>query len=184
MRSYSLAIASAALPRVFGAFQQHFNAVPTGYTALSTTGSSTTTFTIALALNNVDQLEPKLISLSTPGSPEYGQWLDAEDVLVLFGPTADAVSSVTNWLQSNGITDSVHDGLFINFNADIDTANALLNSSYTYYSHNGATKLRTLSYTIPDDVEQYIAVIEPGIVSVDLELFVSFYLQTGIEIEN
>lgn len=163
MHSYGLALAVAALPCVLGAFQQHYQAVPAGYEALETMGSSTTSFTIALALNNVDQLEPKLLAVSSPGSPEYGQFLDVEDVQALFGPTDDAVSSVTTWLESAGITDYIHDGLFVNFNADVDTADSLLNSSYTYFNHDGVTKLRTLSYTIPEEVEEHIALIEPGI---------------------
>lgn len=170
MGSYSLVFAITALPHVFGAFQQHFTEIPTGYAALRTSGSSTTTFTIALALSNVEQLEPTLLSISTPGSAQYGQFLDVDDVLDLFGPTEDAISSVTDWLESSGITEYVHEGLFINFKSDIDTANTLLNSSYAYYRHNGLTKLRTLSYTIPEDVEQYVALIEPGIVSSELFL--------------
>lgn len=165
MRSYSLPLAVAAVPRVLGAFQQHNAEVPTGYAALGTSGSSTAKFTLALALNNVDQLESTLLAVSMPGSAQYGQFLDVDDALALFGPTDEAVSSVTSWLESGGVTDYVHEGLFINFNADIDTANGLLNSSYAYYRHNGQTKLRTLSYTIPEDVEQYVALIEPGIVS-------------------
>lgn len=163
MLFYSLTLATAGLPCVFGAFQQHFRAVPSEYQALKTTGTSTTTFTIALALNNVDQLESKLLSVSTPGSSEYGQFLDVDDVQALFGPTDEAVASVASWLQSAGITEYTHEGLFINFNADVDTANSLLNSSYTLFSHDGVTKLRTLSYTIPQAVEEYIALIEPGI---------------------
>lgn len=164
MRSSSLTLlVTVAVPLVLGAFQQHFDAVPANYEALDTLGSSTTAFTIALALNNLDQLESKLLALSTPGSAEYGQFLDVDGIQDLFGPTEDAVSSVTTWLESAGITDYVHEGLFVNFNADVDTVNTLLNSTYTFFNHEGVTKLRTLSYTIPRDVEGYIALIEPGI---------------------
>ncbi|CAN8104469.1 unnamed protein product [Discula destructiva] len=163
MRTYSSVLALAALPRAFAAFQQHYAKVPAGYTPLTTTGTSQTTFTIALALSNPEQLEPTLLSVSTPGSAQYGQFLDADDVLALFGPTAAGVAAVTGWLEAGGVTDYVHEGLFINFKADVDTANALLNGSYAYYSHNGLTKLRTLSYTIPEDVEPYVALVDPGI---------------------
>lgn len=163
MRYSSLTLATTAVPCVLGAFQKHFNAVPAGYEALETSGTSTTTFTIALALNNLDQLESKLLAVSTPGSSEYGQYLDVDGVEALFGPTDEAVSSVTTWLKSAGVTDYVHEGLFINFNADVDTANSLLNSSYTFYNHGGVTKLRTLSYTIPEEVQEHIALVDPGI---------------------
>lgn len=163
MRSYGLALAITAVPHALGAFQKHYDTVPAGYEALETSGSSTTTFTIALALNNLDQLESKLLAVSTPGSPEYGQFLDVDGIQALFGPTDHAVSSVTTWLESAGIADFTHEGLFVKFNTDVDTANALLNSSYTFYNHDGVTKLRTLSYTIPEEVQKHIALIEPGI---------------------
>lgn len=165
MRSSTLTLTTAALPGALAAFQQHFTTVPIGYTPLRTIGTSPTTFTIALSLTNTAQLEPTLLAVSTPGSASYGHFLDAADVLARFGPTDDAVAAVTGWLAAGGVTDYVHEGLFINFSADVETVNALLNGSYTYYRHNGVTKLRTLGYTIPDEVEPYIALVDPGIVS-------------------
>jgi tripeptidyl-peptidase-1 len=38
------------------------------------------TLRFALASNNIDGLKAKLMSLSTPGSPEFRQWLSKDEV--------------------------------------------------------------------------------------------------------
>ncbi len=120
------------------------------------------TFTIALTMQNMEQLESKLLSVSTPGANLYGQYMDVDEVNTVFAPSDVAFSSVLAWLHSYNISDYTVDGAFIDFSADIHTADALLNASYQYYASNSVTKLRTLSYSIPDDLEQHVVLVYPG----------------------
>lgn len=60
--------------------------------------------TIALTLQNIDQLENKLKSVSTPGGASYGQYLDESDIASQFGPSDASVEAVTNWLKEAGIS--------------------------------------------------------------------------------
>jgi tripeptidyl-peptidase-1 len=59
---------------------------------------------IALTLQNIDQLESTLKSVSTPGGASYGQYLDESDVTSQFGPSDASVEAVTNWLKEAGIS--------------------------------------------------------------------------------
>ncbi|KAK7943559.1 tripeptidyl peptidase a protein [Apiospora aurea] len=52
--------------------------------------------------------------------------------------------------------------MFEDFRCNISTANTLLNASYYYYTNPGSTKLRTLSYSIPNELQPDIALIDPG----------------------
>jgi subtilase family serine protease len=168
MISQYLSLATALLPAALAARYQLYDEVPTGWTAksVSTSSASSTTqvFTIALVMQNIDQLESKLVAVSTPGNAEYGQFLDAAETNATFAPSDDAVSSVTAWLKSGGVSDYYVDGAFVDFAASIDTVNTLLNASYTHYtSPAGVTKLRTLSYALPDTVDEHIALVDPGV---------------------
>ncbi|OIW25434.1 subtilisin-like protein, partial [Coniochaeta ligniaria NRRL 30616] len=107
-------------------------------------------------------LEQKLLDLSTPGSPNYGKWLDRDAVEALYPPPANATSKVVEWLQHNGISNYKVDGAFIDFSADVETVNTVLDASYQLYRNSGVAKLRTLSYSIPDDLQSLVAFVDPG----------------------
>lgn len=168
----SLTVASAMLPMALGATFSHLSRVPSGWEPLmayktaakgaSNDAESKDIFTIALQLKNLDKLEDKLLELSTPGKPNYGKWMTKEEVDAMFGPSSEAVSTVTAWLTANGITGYRVDGGYIDFAADVTTANALLDANYQRYRHDGKIKLRTLGYSMPDQVAKHVAYLDPS----------------------
>ena len=88
-----------ALP-AFGAVHEQLTALPSGWTVTSAADTtSTVSFTVALIQQNIDQLESKLLAVSTPGSATYGQHLDVDDLEALFAPTAGASEAVESWLK-------------------------------------------------------------------------------------
>jgi tripeptidyl-peptidase-1 len=107
-------------------------------------------------------LEAKLLDLSTPGSPNYGKWLTREQVEALYPPPPNATSKVVAWLHRSGITEYNVDGAYINFTADIEAVISALDASYQLYRNSGVTKLRTLRYSIPDDLQSLVAFVDPG----------------------
>lgn len=158
------ALVACALSAVEAATYSHYEAAPVGWTSTdSLDDGAVQTFSIALTMQNLDQLESKLLEVSTPGSAAYGSHWNSSTVQSFFAPSSDAVSSVTSWLEQNGVSNYNVDGAFIDFGASIETANTLLNASYQQYTNNGNTKLRTLSYSIPDDVQEHITLIDPGL---------------------
>ena len=168
MVSYKLVYALAAAPAL-AAVHEQLDSVPRGWKEVSTPGlskvasSEKTTFTIALQRQNLANLESRLLDVSTPGSAQYGKWLDDDAFAVAFSPAKDAASTVATWLKGNGISDYKVDGAFVDFAADVGTVNRLLGADYKHYANEqGVTKLRTLAYSIPDDVQSYVALVEPG----------------------
>ncbi|KAF7563714.1 hypothetical protein G7046_g417 [Stylonectria norvegica] len=160
-----LALALAALPLAYGKTFSHRSKPPPGWHVESPSPSSTEnyqTFSIALTMANIDQLETQLLELSTPGNSKYGEWMSDSEVQTMFAPSAKAVSSVTRWLKSNGVKHCKVNGAFIDFAVDVSGVNSLLNADYQFYAKNGTTKLRTLSYSIPDYVSEYIQYVDPS----------------------
>lgn len=153
-------------PTALAKVHEYLSAVPHGWSAEpSVPGRAPSTFTIALR-NEFEGLEEKLLDVSTPGSPNYGKFLTREEVEKLFPPPKDAADKVVAWLRASGIDKYHVDGAFVDFATDVDTANALLKASYRHYRSSsgtgGVTKLRTLQYSIPDDLQDQIAFVDPG----------------------
>lgn len=164
--SQYLVLALSTLPTAFGKSFSHHTAVPSGWqvheTAKVASAGKQQVFSIALTMQGVDQLESKLLDLSSPDSKNYGQWLSQDEVSSAFSPSKEAISSVTKWLKSKGVKHYKVNGGFIDFALDVKGANALLGGDYQYYTKEGQTKLRTLSYSIPDDVAEYVQFVDPS----------------------
>ena len=162
---HSFVLALAALPTALGKIFAHSSNAPDGWDVShrhSTSSLKQQVFTIALNVQNIDKLESKLLELSTPGSPNYGQWMTDADVNNMFSPSKAAISGVLAWLKSSGVKNYKIEGPFIDFAIDVQGANSLLDADYQYYVNNGTTKLRTLSYSIPDALTQHIRFVDPS----------------------
>jgi tripeptidyl-peptidase-1 len=150
-----------ALP-AFGAVHEILHTLPVGW-AEATAPHPETSLNLAIGLTqqNLDQLEPKLLAVSTPGNPEYGQHLDADAVNALFAPTAETTVAVENWLKAAGVTQMTTDGHFINFATTVGTANSLLNTTFLTYQNSGVSKIRATQYSIPDTLVPHIDLVTP-----------------------
>ncbi len=161
------ALLAAVLVQVlpaFGAIHDKLAALPAGWAHVATPATELTMrLQIGLAQENIDQLESKLIAVSTPGNSEYGQHLDVDDVNALFAPSAATTTAVQYWLTDAGITQQElsSDGHWIYFSTTVGSANALLNTTFLTYENSGVSKLRTTQYSIPDSLAQHIDLIIP-----------------------
>jgi len=150
------------LPVALGAVHERLAAVPKGWqSAGSVSEGSVAQFTVALN-REFEGLEKRLLDVSTPGSPNYGKFLDRDEVEAIFPIPKDAAPKVLAWLRANGVTDYKVDGGYIDFSVSVDNMNNALNASYQYFKSGEVTKLRTLQYSVPDDLKQYIAFFDPG----------------------
>ena len=150
-----------ALP-AFGAVHEQLAAVPNEWTHVATPDdSSTIILQIGLQEQNLEQLEPLLYAISTPGSSRYGDYMDADDVRALLQPSSDSNIAVLAWLKDAGVTRVYSDGTWVNFATTVATANKLLNTQFNYYNREGITKLRTTQYSIPDNLRQHIDLVTP-----------------------
>ena len=152
---------SLALP-TFAIIQEQLAMVPSGWTHIGApAGDDTMILQIALTQQNLDQLDAKIMAVSTPGSASYGKYMEAEDVAALLAPSSDASPAVLAWLKDAGITNAFSDGANVNFSTTVSTANSLLSTTFNYYENAGIQKLRTTQYSIPDDLETHIDLITP-----------------------
>ncbi|RAH64772.1 S53 family peptidase [Aspergillus aculeatinus CBS 121060] len=154
-----LAVAAPALGNVV---LEKIQAVPSSWSLVEEADtSSNITLSVALTRQNLDQLESKLLSVSTPGQSTYGQYLDADEVNAQF-PLADH-STVISWLTEAGVTDISHQGGLISFATTVGTANKLLNTTFSVYEKAGTQKVRTTQYSVPDSLSGSIDLIAPTV---------------------
>lgn len=73
---------------------------------------------------------------------------------------------MTDWLSKNGITpDSTSaSGDMLTIKVPVEKANALLNANFTTYTHEASntTVVRTLTYSLPADVQEHVAFVYPA----------------------
>ena len=120
--------------------------------------------TVALVRQKVDSLESRLVAMSTPGSADYGAFLTRAAVEAGYAPAPDAVAAVVDWLAGCPVAQHAVDGAFVDVSLDVQTANKLLSASYHVFRNaaTGETKLRTLQYSVPDDVEAHVQLVLPS----------------------
>jgi tripeptidyl-peptidase-1 len=117
---------------------------------------------VALAHQNLDQLQPKLAAISTPGSLSYGQYLEVDDLKAIFSPSDESSAAVESWLKSSGVTSFTNQGDSIWFQTNVSTANSMLGTTFKTYSDSaGASKLRTTEYSVPDHLVDHVNLIAP-----------------------
>lgn len=116
---------------------------------------------IALSRQNLHQLESELTRLSTPGSVDYGKWLEKEDIETFFPVVNDTL--VMNWLHDAGVSNIDRDGALLKFTSSVDNIDRLLNTGFAYYQNGASKKLRTTQYSIPDELATYIDIISPTV---------------------
>ena len=144
------------------AVHEALSALPNGWTQVGApTGTQTMGLQIGLQQQNLDKLESTLFDVSTPGSASYGKYLEAEDVADMLKPSSEANDAVLAWLKGAGVTNAYSDGFYVNFTTSVNTANSLLNTEFDYYESDGIQKLRTMGYSIPDDLVDHIDIISP-----------------------
>ena len=97
--------------------------------------------TVALHLQNSDQLRTTLHDLYTKGSPSYHQFLTPQQFTAAYGPSADQVAAVKQFLQQNGITvkDVSRNNVLIHASARTATLESAFGVTINNYKLDGRT---------------------------------------------
>ncbi|KAH9899046.1 tripeptidyl-peptidase [Xylariomycetidae sp. FL2044] len=138
-------------------------AVPNGWTELRRASpDEPISLRIALRQQHAAALEQAVIQVSTPGHPKYGKHLSRNELRSYTAPTEQTVSTVVNWLTENNAETYVKND-WITFSTDVATANDMLNATFSWfeYESGGDPKLRTLSYSVPDEIASHIDLVQP-----------------------
>ena len=164
MRSFLYAVAFFFFLRpTWAVVHEQLPGVPSGWTKVQDAAEhEQLSLSISLQYQNIEQLESKLMSVSTPGSPQYRKYLDRDQLNAMF-PIADA-NAIIAWLQSEGVQTIHNTGDAVNFATTVGTANKLLNTQFAHYATadgSGTKKMRTTQYSIPDHLTKHVDLVWP-----------------------
>ncbi|KAF9480336.1 subtilisin-like protein [Pholiota conissans] len=142
------------------------SAIPAGFTTSSPAKSTDIlTLRIALTENDISGLNTSLYSVSTPGSASYGKYLSKTEVDAYISPSANSTRMVNKWLSLNNLTATnlTAAGDWLQVSMPVTQANTLLAANFTVFNHStaGIQLTRTLSYSIPAVLKNYIQLIHP-----------------------
>lgn len=154
-----LLLATAVSARVFDSL----SAIPKGWTEVrEAEPTDTVTLKIALKKQHVAALKQAVLDMSTPGHAKYGQHMSRDQVRSYVAPSKRSTDAVAEWLASYGIEPSVDNDWFT-FSTAVSTANEMLGAAFSWYDYEegGGSKLRTLSYSVPDSVASHVNMIQP-----------------------
>ena len=111
---------------------------------------------VALKQSNIHELEMHLLSVSTPGSKEYGKHWTHERIAETFKPSSESVSAVWKWLIDAGVQkDAIRRSQslgWISANVTVGLAERLLDAEYWLWEHDGSGQghVACESYGVPE----------------------------------
>jgi len=121
-------------------------------------------FHLALKQRNLEKLESLFWAVSTPGSPQYREFMSISDIQAITAPAAEDVAVVMNWLFAHGINkedvENYGDSLFVKTKANI--AEKLLNTRFHYWQNEetGKSIVRIVdTFAIDAEVAPYVELI-------------------------
>lgn len=120
---------------------------------------------IALRQGDVEAFEKRALDIATPGHPHYGQHFQSyEEMKRMLMPRDDTVSLVSSWLKTSGIGNFELNSDWMTFTTTVGVANKLLNTHFSWFTSNDVPPrkiIRTLEYSVPDEVASHINLIQP-----------------------
>lgn len=158
--SISAVLQSVTARNVF----ESLHGIPRGWTfARAAKCDESIKLRLSLKQQNVDTFYDKLMEVSTPDHPQYGMHYEHHEIRNLLKPSDETSSIAISWLQDNNITTIEDDSDYISFTTNVETANKLLDTKFGWF-HNSEENhevLRTLAYSIPEEVGEHINFVQP-----------------------
>ena len=120
---------------------------------------------IAVRQENAYDFEQHVLAISDPDHPKYGQHMKRDELKDMLRPSKEASSAILSWLNSEGVLaeDVENNGEWINFFVPTTEAERMLDTKFYYYSNSitDIERIRTLQYSVPEHLHQYIQMIQP-----------------------
>ncbi|RHZ51930.1 S53 family peptidase [Aspergillus thermomutatus] len=122
-------------------------------------------FRLAMNQERAAEFEQRVIDMSTPGHSSYGQHMKREDVREFLRPSDEASDKVLSWLRSENVpAGSIENhGNWVTFTVPVSQAERMLRTRFYAFQHaeTDTMEVRTLEYSVPDDIHRYIQMIQP-----------------------
>ncbi|KAF7377283.1 Family S53 protease-like protein [Mycena sanguinolenta] len=111
------------------------------------------TLRVGLTSNNINGLQDKLESVSTPGSTDFRQWLTVDDVKDYVQPSPATIDAFNSFASANGLQPSIisPSGEWASITLSVSQANVLFAANFEQFTHPNLTApvTRTLSISLP-----------------------------------
>ena len=124
-------------------------------------------FQLALKQEGAFEFEQHLLAISSPRNPKYGQLMSRDEIKAELRPSNESSSAVLGWLKSQRVPPGniADDGEWIDFNVSISDAERMLDTKFHSFTNNatGVKIVRTLQYSVPEKLHQYVQTIIPTI---------------------
>lgn len=163
----SLVLPIAALPSAEYQVVENLRSVPQNWVqGPAASPSKPLHFRIAIQQDEKNaEFEQKVIDLSTPGHESYGQHMTRDEVKDFLRPSSEVSDAILSWLDAEGVPqEAIEDsGDWVNFVVPVKKAEQMLNAEFFHYENtvNEVSRIRTLSYSVPQAVRPYIQMIQP-----------------------
>lgn len=163
----SLALPIAALPSAEYQVVENLRSTPQNWVrGPAASPSKPLHFRIAVRQEEKNaEFEQKVIDISTPGNGNYGRHMSKDEVKDFLLPSPEVSDALTSWLEAEGVPkDAIeHNGDWINFVVPVSKAEKMLDAEFYHYQNtvNEASRIRTLSYSVPKAVRPYVQMIQP-----------------------
>ncbi|KAJ7921462.1 tripeptidyl peptidase A [Mycena leptocephala] len=142
--------------------------IPSGWAQLQDaplTPSRGLSLRFGLVQHGFSQLESLLLNISDPDHPSYGNHLSKEQVHALSKPSNDTLGLVEGWLAT-------HNASYVKWSSSQDSVTAvvpissaerMLSTRFGVFEHvkSGKRVVRTLSYSLPEDLVPHIDYVHP-----------------------
>jgi len=142
--------------------------LPAGFKFVKDADPSTV-LNLRFALKNTDMdgLRAAVLEGSTPSSSTYGVHLSVDEMVKFVQPTSDTTAAFQAWLDANGLSATpisvAQDWLSVPM--AVVTVGNLFSTVFSEFQHieSGATAIRTLSYTLPEELQGVVDLVYPTV---------------------
>ncbi|RMZ85330.1 hypothetical protein DV737_g786, partial [Chaetothyriales sp. CBS 132003] len=113
---------------------------------------------------NFELLEQRVLEIATPSQPSYGKHLRREQVQALQGPGTEVIDAVLETLSTLDVPENSikYKGHWFTLEINVTVAEQLLNTQFHYFSNlHGQQIIRTLEYSVPQSIHQFVEMIQP-----------------------
>lgn len=124
--------------------------------------------TLRIALRDEEKrsmFEHRLLAVSSPDHPDYGQHLSLEETNTILRPEPHVSDQVFSWLADEGVSAAnIADyGHWISAQMTIEQAERLLHAKYSLVrrENDGLQRARTLEYSVPAHLSSHIEMVQP-----------------------
>ncbi|KAF4963755.1 hypothetical protein FSARC_8238 [Fusarium sarcochroum] len=120
-------------------------------------------FSIGLEPENHELLERAIYEVSDPDHANYGKHLSRESAKALLNPSRAATESVKRWLSDAGVPEHHvrDDGQWLHVRTTVSKAEGMLSTRFSVFARDDERVVRTREYSVPLEIRQHIATIQP-----------------------